>query len=68
MTWNILHFARMLKDAGGVPAYGNSAPDWDLRPRPPQPGVPPMSAAIHVPADAVLADGRRPRCRSRRAG
>ena len=27
MTWNILHFARMLKDAGGVPAYGNS----DLR-------------------------------------
>jgi hypothetical protein len=30
MTWNILHFARMLKDAGGVPAYGNSTYDWDL--------------------------------------
>src|SRR4029079_6718287 len=30
MTWNILHFARMLKDAGGVPAYGNSTKDWDL--------------------------------------
>ena len=30
MTWNILHFARMLKDAGGVPAYGNSTRDWDL--------------------------------------
>ena len=30
MTWNILHFARMLKDAGGVPAYGNSTHDWDL--------------------------------------
>ncbi|MCB0856994.1 MAG: flavodoxin family protein [Solirubrobacterales bacterium] len=30
MTWNILHFARMLKDAGGVPAFGNSTLDWDL--------------------------------------
>ena len=23
MTWNLLHYARMLKDAGGIPAYGN---------------------------------------------
>ena len=30
MTWNLLHFARLLKDAGGVPAYGNSTHDWDL--------------------------------------
>jgi multimeric flavodoxin WrbA len=30
MTWNVLHLARMLKDAGGVPAYGNSTRDWDL--------------------------------------
>ena len=30
MTWNILHCARMLKDAGGVPTYGNSTHDWDL--------------------------------------
>lgn len=30
MTWNLLHLARMLKDAGGVPAYGNSTHDWDL--------------------------------------
>jgi multimeric flavodoxin WrbA len=30
MTWNILHLARMLKDAGGIPAYGNSTHDWDL--------------------------------------
>jgi multimeric flavodoxin WrbA len=30
MTWNLLHLARMLKDAGGVPAYGNLASDWDL--------------------------------------
>jgi multimeric flavodoxin WrbA len=29
MTWNLLHFARMLKDSGGVPAYGNIATDWD---------------------------------------
>jgi multimeric flavodoxin WrbA len=30
MTWNLLHLARMLKDAGGIPAYGNSTFDWDL--------------------------------------
>ncbi|MGI8920051.1 MAG: flavodoxin family protein [Solirubrobacteraceae bacterium] len=29
-TWNLLHLARILKDAGGIPAYGNSANDWDL--------------------------------------
>ena len=23
MTWNLIHLARLLKDAGGVPAYGN---------------------------------------------
>lgn len=28
MTWNLLHTARMLKDAGGVPAYGNVASEW----------------------------------------
>lgn len=30
MTWNVLHLARMLRDAGGIPAYGNSTHDWDL--------------------------------------
>ena len=30
MTWNLLQLARMLKDAGGFPAYGNSTRDWDL--------------------------------------
>jgi multimeric flavodoxin WrbA len=30
MTWNMLHLARMLKDAGGIPAYGNSTHEWDL--------------------------------------
>ena len=30
MTWNLLHLARMLKDAGGFPAYGNSTDDWNL--------------------------------------
>ena len=30
MTWNLLHLARMLKDAGGIPAHGNAAADWDL--------------------------------------
>lgn len=28
MTWNLLHMARMLKDAGGVPAHGNLRDDW----------------------------------------
>jgi multimeric flavodoxin WrbA len=29
MTWNLLHLARMLKDAGGVPAHGNQRSLWD---------------------------------------
>jgi multimeric flavodoxin WrbA len=39
MTWNLLHVARMLKDAGGIPAHGNNArDDWDLsRPDHPNP-------------------------------
>lgn len=29
MTWNLMHFARMIKDAGGVPAHGNQRRLWD---------------------------------------
>ena len=29
MTWNLMHLARMLKDAGGVPAQGNQRTEWD---------------------------------------
>jgi multimeric flavodoxin WrbA len=29
MTWNLMHLARMLKDAGGVPAHGNQRSKWD---------------------------------------
>jgi len=29
MTWNLMHLARMLRDAGGVPAYGNQRSEWD---------------------------------------
>ncbi len=29
MTWNLMHVARMLKDAGGLPAYGNQRSAWD---------------------------------------
>jgi multimeric flavodoxin WrbA len=29
MTWNLLHAARMLKDAGGIPAHGNQRSEWD---------------------------------------
>ncbi len=28
MTWNLMHLAKMLKDAGGIPAYGNQRPKW----------------------------------------
>jgi multimeric flavodoxin WrbA len=29
MTWNLMHVAKMLKDAGGIPAYGNQRSAWD---------------------------------------
>jgi multimeric flavodoxin WrbA len=29
MTWNLLHMARMLRDAGGIPAHGNQRAVWD---------------------------------------
>ncbi|WTW93911.1 flavodoxin family protein [Streptomycetaceae bacterium NBC_01309] len=29
MTWNLLHLARLLKDAGGIPAHGNQRKAWD---------------------------------------
>ncbi len=29
MTWNLLHMARMIKDAGGIPAHGNQRSEWD---------------------------------------
>jgi len=29
MAWNLLHLARMLKDAGGIPAHGNQRSEWD---------------------------------------
>ena len=29
LTWNVLHIARMLKDAGGIPAHGNQRSEWE---------------------------------------
>jgi multimeric flavodoxin WrbA len=29
MTWNLLHGARMIKDAGGIPVHGNQRSEWD---------------------------------------
>ncbi len=29
MTWNLMHLARLLRDAGGVPAHGNQRTEWD---------------------------------------
>ena len=29
MAWNLMHLARMIKDAGGIPAHGNQRSKWD---------------------------------------
>ncbi|MFA0813654.1 flavodoxin family protein [Microbulbifer epialgicus] len=29
MTWNLMHLARMIKDAGEIPAHGNQRSKWD---------------------------------------
>ncbi|MGA2010331.1 MAG: flavodoxin family protein [Solirubrobacteraceae bacterium] len=29
LAWNLMHLARMLKDAGGIPAHGNQKRLWD---------------------------------------
>ena len=29
MTWNLMHMAKLLKDNGGIPAYGNQRAEWD---------------------------------------
>jgi multimeric flavodoxin WrbA len=28
-AWNLMHLARMLKDAGGIPAHGNQPGEWE---------------------------------------
>ena len=28
MTWNLMHLAQMIKDAGGIPAHGNQRSEW----------------------------------------
>ena len=30
LAWNVLHLARLLTNAGGIPTYGNSTNDWNL--------------------------------------
>ena len=34
MSWNLLHLARLLRDAGGIPAHGNRRSAWDAGCRP----------------------------------
>lgn len=29
MTWNLMHLAKLIKDNGGIPAYGNQRSKWD---------------------------------------
>jgi len=28
-AWNLMHMARILKDAGGIPAHGNQPKEWE---------------------------------------
>ena len=34
MTWNVMHLARMITDAGGIPAHGNQRSKWEAGCRP----------------------------------
>jgi multimeric flavodoxin WrbA len=34
MTWNLMHMAKMLKEQGGIPAYGNQRSKWVAGTRP----------------------------------
>jgi multimeric flavodoxin WrbA len=29
MAWNLMHLARLIKDAGGIPAHGNQRAEWE---------------------------------------
>lgn len=29
MTWNLMHLAKMIKNAGGIPVHGNQRSEWD---------------------------------------
>jgi hypothetical protein len=29
MTWNLLHFSRILKGQDGIPTYGNQRSEWE---------------------------------------
>jgi multimeric flavodoxin WrbA len=44
MTWNLMHMARMIKLAGGIPAHGNSRSAWDAGARFDHPNVDDHSA------------------------
>src|SRR3712207_9358607 len=47
MTWNLLHPARIVKDAGGIPPHRNQRSSWGARGRFafPHPGHPSVSGA-----------------------
>ena len=65
MTWNLMHLARMLKDAGGIPAHGNQRSEWDAgcrfdlrEPRAPLT----VSGALSTPRTGRAAERRCDRC------
>ena len=67
MTWNLLHLARMLKDAGGIPAHGNqrSRVGRRLPLRLPQPRAPLIAASLRRGAAGGRTAGTPARCRGR---
>ena len=69
MTWNLLHLARMLKDAGGVPAHGNQRTEWDAGCRTdyPNPDYRSSARAVAAVRHAGRAVSRRTGWRARRA-
>jgi hypothetical protein len=68
LTWNLLHLARMLKDAGGIPAHGNQRSEWERRlpVRLREPGLPLKGRRPprHRAARRATAPRRPPRHRS----
>ena len=49
LAWNLMHLARMLKDAGGIPAHGNQKSLWDAGCRDDASSAPGGAAAQSAP-------------------
>jgi N-acetylglutamate synthase len=50
MTWNLPHLARILRQAGGIPAYGNQRTEWEAGGRSDFENRNTVDAAVHLSA------------------